>query len=163
MMKLDIEKRKNKLQQEIKALREEFEVKLPRQIEEARSHGDLRENSEYNAALERQAYVQARISQLNRQFSQLNSLASEMDDSPKVGFGSRVLVLELNSNTRTEITIIQPNETDPPQGSVSIISPVGRALRDRTVGEVVEVTVPAGEKRFFIEKIITPLGTVYTA
>ncbi len=162
-MKLDIEEKKKKLQQEIKDLREEFEVKLPRQIEEARSHGDLRENSEYHSALERQAYVQARIGQLNNQLGQLSSLAADLDDSPNIGFGSRVLVHELNSDTRTEITVIQPNETDPPPGSVSIISPVGRALRDRTVGETVTVVVPAGEKRFYIEQVTTPLGTVYKA
>jgi transcription elongation factor GreA len=158
-----IEEKKDKLQQEIKALLEEYQVELPRQIAEARSLGDLKENSEFHAARERQALVKARINQLNNQISQLNQVAANKVDSPKIGFGSQVVVLELNSNTRSEFTIAQPNEMDPAEGEISINSPVGRALRDRTVGEEVVVKVPAGEKRFYIEKITTLFGNVYTA
>ncbi len=157
-----IEEKKNKLQKEIEALREEYLVELPKQIDEARSLGDLKENSEYHAARERQAFVKARISQLNGQLSQLTKLAAEKIDSATIGFGSQVVVLELNSNTRTVFTIIQPNESDPAEGEVSLSSPVGKALRDRSVGEEVVVNVPAGEKRFYIEKITTLFGNVYT-
>ena len=72
-------------------------------------------------------------------------------------------MLELNSNTRSEYTIVHPAEVDPAEGKISISSPVGRALQDRTVGEEVVVTVPAGEKRLFIEKITSLLGNVFTA
>ena len=158
-----IEDKKNKLQKEIDALQEEFQVELPKRVEEARSLGDLRENSEYDAARERQAFVKARISQLSVQLSQINKLAADNVDSPAIGFGSLVQVLELNSNTRSELTIALPNESDPADGEVSITSPVGRALQNRTVGEEVLVRVPSGEKRFYIEKITSPFGTVYTA
>jgi transcription elongation factor GreA len=157
-----IEEKKDKLQKEIEALEEEYHVTLPKQIDEARSLGDLKENSEFHAARERQAFVKARISQLNGQLSQLSKLAADKNDSPTVSFGSQVLVLERNSNKRIEFTIIQPNESDPPDGSVSITSPVGRALMDRTVGDEVSVKVPSGEKRFYIEKITSIFGTVYT-
>lgn len=157
-----IEEKKNKLQKEIEALEEEYQVKLPKQIDEARSLGDLKENSEFHAARERQAFVKARINQLSGQLSQLNQLSIDKADSPKIGFGSQIVVLELNSNKRTEFTIIQPNESDPEEGEVSLSSPVGRALMDRTVGEEVVVKVPSGEKRFYIEKITSLFGTVYT-
>jgi len=157
-----IEEKKNKLHKEIDALQEEYQVELPKRIDEARSLGDLKENSEFHAARERQAFVKARISQLSSQLSQLNKLAADKIDSSAIGFGSRVLVLELNTNKRTEFTVIQPNELDPEEGEVSITSPVGRALLDRTVGEEVVVKVPAGEKRFYIEKITTLFGKVYT-
>ncbi len=157
-----IEEKKIKLQKEIEALVEEYQVVLPRQIAEARSLGDLKENSEYHAARERQSHVKVRISQLGSQLSQLNQFAASKVDSPKIGFGSQVVVLELNSQTRSEFNIVQPNEIDPADGDVSISSPVGRALRDHVVGDEVVVKVPAGEKRFLIEKITTLLGNVYT-
>lgn len=157
-----IEEKKLKLQKEIEALEEEYQVKLPKQIDEARSLGDLKENSEFHAARERQAFVKARISQLGGQLSQLNQLAAENVDSPAIGFGSRVQVLDRNTNKRTVLTIIQPNEFDPEEGEVSLSSPVGRALRDKTVGEEVIIKVPSGEKRLYIEKITTLLGKVYS-
>jgi len=158
-----IEEKKDKLLQEILKLREEYQVELPKRIAEARSHGDLSENSEFDAARERQAFVKARIGQLSRQLKQYDEVYASPVDEKKIGFGSVVVVLELNSNTRSEYTIVHPAEVDPCEGKISISSPVGRALENRSVGEEVAVTVPAGEKRFFIEKITTLRGTVFTA
>lgn len=158
-----LEEKKNRLSREIDALQEEFNVELPKRIEEARSLGDLRENSEYDAARERQGFVKARISQLSEQLSQLSKIAADNVDSPQIGFGCQVFVLERNSNTRSEFTIALPNAMDPEEGEVSLTSPVGRALQNRSAGEEVVVRVPAGEKRFLIEKVVSPFGTVYTA
>ncbi|HNX96919.1 MAG TPA: GreA/GreB family elongation factor [Candidatus Aminicenantes bacterium] len=158
-----IEERKEKLQREIEALTQEYQVDLPKQIAEARALGDLKENSEFHAARERQAHVKVRIDQLGRQISQLNQIASSQDDSPTIGFGSQVVVLERNSQKRSEFTLAQPSDDDLAEGEISIGSPVGKALRGHTVGEEVIVRVPAGEKRFYIEKITTLLGKVYEA
>ena len=158
-----IEQKKKMLLQEILKLREEYQVELPKRIAEARSHGDLRENSEYDAARERQAFVKARIGQLSRQLKQYDEVSASNIDEKKIGFGSVVVVLELNSNTRSEYTIVHPAEVDPSEGKISLASPVGTALQNRTVGEEVVVTVPAGEKRFFIEKITTLHGNTFTA
>jgi len=158
-----IEEKKKALLQDIMKLREEYQVDLPKRIAEARSHGDLRENSEYDAARERQAFVKARIGQLGRQLQQYEEASASHADEKKIGFGSVVVVLELNSNTRSEYTIVHPAEVDPCEGKISLGSPVGTALQDRTVGEEVVITVTAGEKRLFIEKITTLRGTVFTA
>ena len=158
-----IEQKKKALQQEIEKLREECYVELPKRIAEARSMGDLRENSEFDAARERQAFVKARIGQLGRLLAQYDRAASSPKEENKIGFGSVVVVLELNSNTRSEYTIVHPAEVDPVAGKISISSPVGMALHDRTAGEEVVVTVPAGEKKFFIEKFTTLHGNVFTA
>lgn len=158
-----IEQKKKSLLQDIMKLREEYQVELPKRIAEARSHGDLRENSEYDAARERQAFVKARIAQLGHLLKQYDDISASPTDEKNVGYGSVVVVLELNSNTRTEYTIVHPIEVDPCEGKISLGSPVGMALQDRTVGEEVVVTVPAGEKRLFIEKITTLSGTVFTA
>jgi transcription elongation factor GreA len=158
-----IEQKKQALLLEIDKLREEYQVELPKRIAEARSQGDLSENAEYDAARERQAFLKARIAQLTHLLSQYNNVSSSHSDEKTVGFGSVVVVLELNSNTRSEYTIVHPIEVDPDQGKISLVSPVGRALQDRTVGEEVVVTVPSGEKRFFIEKITSLQGSVFTA
>jgi len=158
-----IEQKKKELAQEIENLREEFYIELPKRIAEARSLGDLKENSEYDAARERQGFVKARINQLSRVLAQYSEAAASSKEENKIGFGSVVVVLDLNSNTRSEYTIVHPAEFDPDAGKISISSPVGRALQDRTVGEEVVVTVPAGEKKLFIEKITSLQGSVFTA
>jgi transcription elongation factor GreA len=158
-----IEQKKKLLLQEILKLREEYQVELPKRIAEARSLGDLRENSEFDAARERQAFVKARIGQLSRQLQQYDEVFASPVDEKKIGFGSVVVVLELNANTRSEYTFVHPAEVDPCEGKISISSPVGMALQNRTVGEEVVVTVPAGEKRFFIEKITSLHGNIFTA
>jgi transcription elongation factor GreA len=158
-----IEQKKKALHEEMEKLREEFYVELPKRIAEARSLGDLKENSEYDAARERQAFVKARISQLSRLLAQYSEAAASSKEENKIGFGSVIVVLELNSNTRSEYTIVHPAEVDPCEGKISISSPVGRALENHTVGEEVAITVPDGEKRLFIEKITTLRGTVFTA
>jgi len=158
-----IEQKKKALLAEIEKLRHECYVELPKRIAEARSLGDLKENSEFDAARDRQAFVKARIAQLGRQLNQYNEAAAHAGDEKTVGFGSVVVVLELNSNTRSEYTFVHPAEVDPVEGKISLSSPVGRALQNRSAGEEVTVTVPAGEKRLFIEKITTLHGTVITA
>jgi len=158
-----IEQKKKALHQEMENLREEYYVELPKRIAEARSLGDLKENSEYDAARERQAFVKARINQLSRLLAQYSEAAASSKEENKIGFGSVVVVLELNSNTRSEYTIVHPAEVDPSEGKISLASPVGTALQNRSVGEEVTVTVPSGEKRLFIEKITSMRGTVFTA
>ena len=159
-----IEQKRNALLAEIEKLREECYVELPKRIAEARSLGDLKENSEYDAARERQAFVKARIGQLGRVLKQYDDVSAEPPgDETKIGFGSVVVVLDLDSSTRSEYTFVHPAEVDPCEGKISIGSPVGLALQNRTAGEEVVITVPAGEKRLFIEKITTMHGTVISA
>jgi transcription elongation factor GreA len=158
-----IEQKKKALAQEIDKLNEEFYVELPKRIAEARSLGDLKENSEYDAARDRQGFVKARIAQLGRLLAQYSEAAASPSEEKKIGFGSVVVVLEIHSNTRSEYTIVHPAEVDPDAGKISISSPVGRALQDRTAGEEVVVIVPAGEKKLLIEKFTTLHGSVFTA
>ncbi len=158
-----IEQKKKALLDEIDKLREEYQVEMPKRIAEARSMGDLSENAEYDAARERQAFLKARIAQLTHLLQQYKDISASPVDEKNIGYGSVLVVLELNSNTRSEYTIVHPIEVDPSEGKISLGSPVGRALQDRTVGEEVVVTVPAGEKRFFIEKITSLNGSVFTA
>ena len=115
-----IKQKKKALLEEIDKLREEYQVEMPKRIAEARAQGDLSENAEYDAARERQAFLKARIAQLSHLVSQYNDAASSHTDEKTVGFGSVVVVLELNSNTRSEYTIVHPIEVDPSEGKISL-------------------------------------------
>ncbi|MFH0974720.1 MAG: transcription elongation factor GreA [Spirochaetota bacterium] len=158
-----IEEKKIQIKQELENLRYEFKIDLPKKIAQARSYGDLKENADYHAARERQSFVKARIAQLNGQLSQLNNINVSQIDSCKVGYGSRVTVLDIGSNETIEFLFVHPNEVKPSEGKISIGSPIGSALNNRSVGEKVEVSIPVGKKTYFIQKIITFHGSEFTA
>src|SRR5207253_10338227 len=92
-----IEGLKQKLQAEVERLNHEISFVLPKEIEKARAHGDLRENSEFKAALERQHFAQARLSHLRLRLSKLSGVSEKEIPRDRVGFGSRVTVLDLDT------------------------------------------------------------------
>jgi transcription elongation factor GreA len=162
MMAQDIEDKKKKIREELETLKYEFKVELPKKIAQARSYGDLKENADYHASRERQGFVKAKIAQLNSQLSQLNNMNMAQIDESKVGFGSIVTVVDLENNEKFEFTFVHPNEVKPSEGKISVNSPIGAALNNRSVGEEVEADIPAGKKRYFIEKLVTLHGNEYT-
>ncbi len=161
-MAQDIEDKKKKIREELETLKYEFKVELPKKIAQARSYGDLKENADYHASRERQGFVKAKIAQLNSQLSQLNNMNMAQIDESKVGFGSIVTVVDLENNEKFEFTFVHPNEVKPSEGKISVNSPIGAALNNRSVGEEVEADIPAGKKRYFIEKLVTLHGNEYT-
>jgi len=154
----DIELKKQKLREELEQLKYEFKVELPKKIAEARAYGDLKENAEYHAAKERQSFLSARITQLSNQLSQLSNLSVSDIAKDRIGFGSTVTVLDLESEDIIEFTFVSPNEVKPAEGKISLSSPVGMALQNRGVGEEVEINIPAGKKRHRIERFTTMHG-----
>lgn len=146
---------REKLGQEIQALTRELTITLPQAIAQAVEMGDLRENSEYKAALERQQFVQARLGQLHQRLSQLTQLANTETPSDRVGLGSRVTVLDLDSE-ETDIYVLVPAEMmDLDLGHVSLASPLGRALIDRRVGDEVELRLPRMTRRLRVTDLVT--------
>lgn len=158
-----IEEKKREIKEELEKLKYEFKIDLPKKIAQARSYGDLKENADYHAARERQGFVKARIAQLNSQLSQLNNINLSQIEENKVGFGSKVTILDLDSNEKFEFTFVHPNEVSPSEGKISANSPIGAALNNRCAGDEIEANIPAGKKRFFIEKLVTLHGTEFTA
>lgn len=154
----DIELKKRSIKEEIEQLKYEFKVELPKKIAEARSYGDLKENAEYHAAKERQSFLSARITQLSSQLSQLSNLSVSDIARDRIGFGSTVTVLDLESEELIQFTFVSPNEVKPAEGRISLSSPVGMALQNRGVGEEVDVLIPAGKKRYRVERFITLHG-----
>jgi transcription elongation factor GreA len=157
----DLDAKKQTIRDELDKLNYEYKVEIPKRIAEARAYGDLKENAEYHAARERQGFVKARISQLNAQLGQMKELSIESIAEDKIGFGTSVTVLDLDTSDRIEFAFVSPNEIDPSEGRITLSSPVGLALQNRQVGEEVSVTIPAGKKRYYIEKITTIHGNVF--
>lgn len=156
-----MDEKKQSIRDELEKLNYEYKVEIPRRIAEARTYGDLKENAEYHAARERQAFVKARILQLTSLLGQMKELNLESIADDKIGFGASVTVVDLDTKERNEFVFVSPDEIDPSEGRISLSSPIGSALQNRNAGETVEIAIPAGTKRFYIEKIITIHGNTF--
>ena len=154
-----IDELKQKLQAEVERLNHEINFVLPKEIERARAHGDLRENSEYKAALERQQFVTSRVSHLRLRLSKLSSVHESDIPRDRVGFGSRVTVQDLETKRRETyiLTLGEFIEGDDAGGemSVSLASPLGKALLGTTVGQSVKIALPMGQRRLKIVELET--------
>src|SRR6266568_1899933 len=147
---------KQKLQAEVERLNHEINFVLPKEIEKARAHGDLRENSEYKAALERQQFAQARASRLR--LSKLSSVKEDDIPRDRVGFGSRVTVQDVDTKKRETYALtlgefIEGDEGD--EMPVSMASPLGKALLGAKVGQSVTTALPTGQRRLKVLELET--------
>jgi transcription elongation factor GreA len=150
-----IAKIKHKLQREIDSLEHELNVELPKEIAVARAHGDLSENAEYKYAKERQGYVNAKIGQLKKRMGDLGMLNLTNIPKDRSGYGSRVVVLDVQRNLEVEYKLVSSEEADVEKGLISTTSPIGRALLNRQVGDEVQVATPAGKKEFEVVRLVT--------
>jgi len=150
-----IREMRDKLSAEIDELSRELNVLLPQAIAQAVALGDLRENSEYKAALERQQFVQARLGQLHHRLNQLNQLANAEAPTDRVGLGSRVTVLDLETNETDIYTVVLAEMMDIDAGHISLASPLGRALKDGRVGDEISLRLPVMTRRVRILELLT--------
>jgi len=146
---------KKKLQQEIDSLERELNVDLPKEIAIARAHGDLSENAEYKYAKERQGYVNAKIGQLKKRMGDLGMLNLTNIPKDRSGYGSRIIVIDVQKSLEIEYKLVSSEEADVEKGMISTTSPIGRALLNRKVGDEVQVLTPAGKKEFEIVRLFT--------
>ena len=140
-----------KLHSDLKRLKEE-RPEIVDAIEEARAHGDLSENAEYHAAKERQGQIEASIADIEDKLSRAQIIDPKELSGDKVIFGATVTLLDEDEKTIT-YQIVGQTEADAKTGRISYNSPLGRALIGRTVGDEVEVTVPAGDRWYEVSKI----------
>lgn len=140
-----------KLVAELKALREE-RPKIVDAIEEARAHGDLSENAEYHAAKERQGQIEAAIADLEDRMSRAQIVDPSTLSGDKIIFGATVTLLD-DDDKPVKYQIVGPYEADAKLGRISYASPLGRALIGRRVDDEIEVTVPAGDRSYLVQKI----------
>lgn len=146
---------KEKLETELKELEKELRIDLPREIKRALSMGDLRENAEYHAALERQSYVKARIGQVRSRLAEVSRVRLDEIPRDKVGLGSVIKVLDVDESKELSFEFVLSEEADPANGKISITSPLGRGLVGREVGEEVNIQVPSGRRTYEILSLRT--------
>ena len=150
-----IEELKQKLGDEVEKLQFELNVTLPNEIRKAVEMGDLRENSEYKAALERQQFVQARLGQLRERLSKLSSIDVTQIPHDKVGLGSTVHVRDEKSGLKETYHLVFGDAVDFEEGHVTMSSPIGRALTNGRVGDEISLRLPTTAPRLRITKLVT--------
>jgi transcription elongation factor GreA len=150
-----IEALKQKLGAEVEKLSHELNVVLPNEIRKAVELGDLRENSEYKAALERQAFVQARLGQLRQRLSKLSQIDMSQIPTDSVGLGSRVVVECLETKDQETYHLVFGDSDNFDDGHVTMASPIGRALIGKAVGDDVLLKLPARTRRLRIVELST--------
>jgi transcription elongation factor GreA len=146
---------RKKLQDELEKLEEELHFRLPKEIQKAREFGDLRENAEYKAAMERQSMVQARIMQIRQRLSEVESIDLSKIPSDSVAYGSSVVLFDLEKEEKVSYKLVTSEESDPENGLISTVSPIGQALMGREEGDEIKVKTPTGWRTFEISRLTT--------
>lgn len=144
-----------RLEGELRTLERELRVDLPKEIQAAVAMGDLRENAEYKAALERQSYVRARIGQLRERLGSLATVNLSQVPRDRAGIGSRLTLLDLDSDDEVRYELVFPELADLDKGLISIASPIGRSLVGQREGDDVSVEIPSGRRRFEVLELKT--------
>ena len=146
---------KKKLQGEIAALEYELRNELPKEILKARAHGDLSENAEYHAAKERQAFVNARLGQLQARLREFSMVDVAKIPRDRVGLGSQVVVFDVNKDEEHTYHLVTSEEADVANGKISTSSPIGRGLLGKRVGDTVKIQIPDGMREMEILSLVT--------
>lgn len=145
------------LENELRELKTIERKKMAEKIAEARSHGDLSENAEYDAAKEEQGHLEMKISKLEEMLSRAKIVVPEELADGEVTILSSVKVKDKSINEEITYIIVSPEEADFEQDKISVSSPVGRSLMGRKVGEKFEVEVPVGKVKYEILEITKPV------
>src|SRR3989475_6135262 len=151
-MTIDVKKR---LEGELDERESELRVHLPKEIKRAREFGDLRENSEYQTALQRQTMVKARIRELRQRMSEVASIDLSRIPHDKAGYGSTLVLYDAEREEEVTYRLVTPEESDPAAGFISTVSPIGRSLMGKEAGDEVVVSIPSGSRRFEIRRLRT--------
>jgi transcription elongation factor GreA len=142
-----------RLQDELLRLKGEERMKAVRAIEEARAHGDLSENAEYDAAKNAQGLLEARIRDLEAKLSTAQVIDISTLSGDKVVFGSTVRFSDFDSGDERSVTIVGEDEADVERGLISYSSPLARALIGKRIDDVAKVILPAGEREYEVLEI----------
>ncbi len=133
-----------KLKAELQRLQKEERPAVIKAIEEARGHGDISENAEFEAAKEKQALIEGRIQEITHRLGHCEIIEPSNDDNGRVMFGSTVMMEDLETNDVTTFTLVGPYEADVQAGTISVVSPLGKALIGKEEGDEVKVQTPKG-------------------
>ena len=143
-----------RFEDEVQALERELKQELPREIQRARELGDLRENAEYQAAKERQRFVEARIGMLRARLSEISLLNLDKLPRDRAALGSTVRLREAAGGT-VVYQLVMAEDADPGKGFISTASPIGRAIVGKELGDEISVPTPGGVRDFEIVELTT--------
>ena len=141
---------KELLEKELKRLISQERPAVIKAIEEARAHGDLSENAEYDAAKERQALVEGRIQEIQSKLAGVDVIDPSQIKSDTVVFGAHVVVVDLDTDEESQYQIVGVDEADVKQGKISIVSPLARAMIGKKKGDDFVLISPKAEKEYEI-------------
>ncbi len=142
-----------KLKSELENLKNTERPNVIKAIAEAREHGDLSENAEYHAAREKQSFIEGRISELENKISRAEVIDISSLNNTKITFGATVKITDLKSEETHTYKIVGADESDIEKNLISISAPLGKALINKTINDVIEVTTPGGLKEYQINSI----------
>ena len=146
---------KKKLADEIRKLDRELKEEIPKALKTAADMGDLSENAEYQAAKERQSYLQARLGQLRDRLSKLSMINLSKVPTDRVSYGSKVVLLDLDTDKEVTYKLVSIEESDVKKGLISTTSPIGKSLMGHEEGDEVQIQTPGGVKNYEIVQLAT--------
>ncbi|MDA7579476.1 transcription elongation factor GreA [Alphaproteobacteria bacterium] len=141
---------------ELNNLKKNERPQIIQAISSAREHGDLKENAEYHAAKDKQAFVEGRITELEDVISRADIIDLSKLSGETITFGAKVKILDEDTNQETDYHIVGPYEANLEAGLISIASPIAKALIGKEEGMSVEVRTPSGIKNYEILSITIP-------
>jgi transcription elongation factor GreA len=145
----------DKLDNDLKESQRELQVDIPKAILTAREHGDLSENAEFKAAKERQMFLEARISLLQKRISDIMAINVNQISKDRSGLGSTLKLKNVDSGKETQYHLVFPEEVNPDEGKLSPASPIGRSLMGKQEGDEITVSLPDGKVEFEVLKVTT--------
>jgi len=145
-----------KLKEELYRLERTDRQEVVKAIEVARGHGDLKENAEYHAAKERQGHIEGRILELRDKLSRAEIIDCTKVPTTRAVFGTVVKLLDLDSDEEVTYQLLGPEESDVKKGSISVLSPLGKSLIGKEIGDDVLARTPGGTREFEVMDITAP-------
>ena len=146
----------DKLKKELENLERNERHDVIRAIEVAREHGDLKENAEYHAAKERQGHIEGRIMDLQDKLGRAEVVDCSSVNCERAVFGTVVTMLDLDENNEVTYQLLGPEESDVKRGTISVLSPLGKSIIGKEVGDEVRVVTPGGVRELEIIEISAP-------
>ena len=146
---------KKKLEDELRKLGRELKQEIPKALKTAADMGDLSENAEYQAAKERQSYLQARLAQLRERLAKLSMVNLSKVPTDKVSYGSKVVLLDLDTDREVTYKLVSSEESNVKEGLISTASPIGKSLMGGEEGDEVQIRTPGGTKNYELIQLTT--------
>jgi len=145
----------DRLEKELARLDRELKIELPKAIKLAVAMGDLRENAEYQAALERQNFVRLRCGQIRKKLGELALIRIDTIPTDRIGFGSHVTLLDVDLDKQVRYELVLPDDGDVAEGRISVASPIGKGLMGHRAGDEVTIRTPSGDRMYEVLEVKT--------